>query len=196
MNQDHQWDLLSKNWQQQDIQLKFDKNLLKKRLFKHRLQKTAFILFETIIIICAFYLLHYAFTNHYSLLDIVWIVFGVLFGSVMAILNTIERLKKQYSINSSLNWLDYEISYTKNQIKLAQLTKYSVIVFGIIFHVWLIIGHSYDLNLIAFTETKDILTYIFSIAWMGLFWIVASRVQKAAKKLKLHYNQEKNNFEL
>jgi len=196
MNQDHQWNLLSKHWQQQDIQIKYDKNLLIKRLFKHRLQKTVFILFDVIIIICAGYLFYYAFNNYYSLMDLIWIGFGVLFGSLIAIVSTVERLKKQHLINSSLKWIDYEISRAKSQIKLAQLAKYGVIVFGLFFHIWLIIGHIYDPNFIAFTETKDILTYIFSIAWMGLFWIVASRVQKAAKALKLYFSQEKNNFEM
>ncbi len=181
MQNDQQWDDLTRQWQQQPVTQQPDINLIKRRVRWHRMRISGLILLDLLITVVTAFFLYYGIAHDYAWSLLLWLGFGVAFGVFIAFRGMLIRIKSwRLPALSTKSWLDYEIRRAQSQLGYANLTRISTIVFMVFFHLWLLTGYFFDPEFRLDFNIQGILIYIFALLWMSVFWVVANRLKKRA----------------
>jgi len=190
MHDDKQWQQWRQQWQNQTVEKPPDIQQIKKRVFKHRLQKLVLIGLDIALLIIIIYFLASGLGKSWSAM--VWLTFGLVFGTIVAVLSTIERLKTwRINATTTREWLDYEIQRANSRITLARLTRISAIVFALFFHLWFLMTYLYDSALNLGFNKHSLIAYVFTLLWLSGAWLFSRRMQRSAINQRQKFLEEK-----
>ena len=190
MHDDKQWDQWRQQWQNQSIESQPDIKRIKRRVFTHQLSKIALIGLDfTLLIIVIIFFFHEAVDSWSTK---AWLLFGLILGTIVAIISTIERLK-QWRINASSTreWLDYEIKRADSRIAVARLTQITTLVFVGFFHVWWLLASLFDPDFGFGWNMRSFLAFVFVYTWLVFFWWLSKHIQHKSRKERAQFIQEK-----